>query len=87
MVTVSSAMRRYRSGVVGTLSGAASQRTCTRLADDKTIQTILRHSTIGLTQNIYIKSVNELQVSALDSLSEKFEICNDHATNLPRVIQ
>ena len=55
--------------------------------DDKTIQSILRHSTIGLTQNIYIKSVNESQVSALDSLSEKFEICNDHATNQPRVIQ
>jgi len=55
--------------------------------DDKTIQAILRHSTIGLTQNIYIKSVNESQVSALDSLSEKFEICNDHATNPTRVIQ
>jgi integrase len=55
--------------------------------DDKTIQAILRHSTIGLTQNIYIKSVNKSQVSALDSLSEKFEICNDHATNQPRVIQ
>jgi integrase len=55
--------------------------------DDKTIQSILRHSTIGLTQNIYIKSVNESQVSALDSLSEKFEICNDHATNKTRAIQ
>jgi integrase len=55
--------------------------------DDKTIQAILRHSTIGLTQNIYIKSVNKSQVSALDSLSEKFEICNDHATNQTRVIQ
>jgi integrase len=48
---------------------------------DKDIQAILRHSTIGLTQNVYIKSVNESQVSALDSLSEKFEICNAHATN------
>ena len=45
------------------------------------------NSTVGLTQNIYIKSVNESQVSALDSLSEKFEICNDHATNQTRVIQ
>lgn len=27
--------------------------------DDKTIQGILRHSNIGITQNIYIKSVNE----------------------------
>lgn len=54
---------------------------------DKDIQAILRHSTIGLTQNVYIKSVNESQVSALDSLSEKFEICNDHATDTPRRIQ
>jgi integrase len=55
--------------------------------DDKTIQAILRHSNIGITQNIYIKSVNESQVSAMDSLSEKFEICNDHATKQTRVIQ
>jgi integrase len=48
--------------------------------DDKTIQAILRHSNIGITQNIYIKSVSELQVSAMDSLSEKLGICNDHAT-------
>ncbi len=54
---------------------------------DKDIQAILRHSTIGLTQNVYIKSVNESQVSALDSLSEKFEICNANATNQTRVIQ
>ena len=48
--------------------------------DDKTIQAILRHSNIGITQNIYIKSVSESQVSAMDSLSEKLGICNDHAT-------
>jgi len=54
---------------------------------DKDIQAILRLSTIGLTQNVYIKSVNESQVSALDSLSEKFEICNANATNQTRVIQ
>ena len=44
--------------------------------DDKTIQAILRHSNIGITQNIYIKSVTDLQVSAMDSFSEKnrFEI-------------
>ena len=54
---------------------------------DKDIQAILRHSTIGLTQNVYIKSVNESQVSALDSLSEKFEICNANATNPTRTIQ
>jgi integrase len=52
---------------------------------DKDIQAILRHSTIGLTQNVYIKSVNESQVSAMDSLSEKFGIWNANGT--PRVIQ
>ena len=48
--------------------------------DDKTIQAILRHSNVSLTQNIYIKSVMESQVSAMDSLSEKPGICNDLAT-------
>ncbi len=53
--------------------------------DDKTIQAILRHSNIGITQNIYIKSVNESQINAMDALSENLGICNDHATR--RVIQ
>ncbi len=48
--------------------------------DDKTIQAILRHSNIGITQNIYIKSVSESQVSAMDSLSEKFGNMQQHAT-------
>jgi integrase len=48
--------------------------------DDKTIQAILRQSNVSLTQNIYIKSVMESQVSAMDSLSEKLGICNDLAT-------
>jgi integrase len=48
--------------------------------DDKTIQAILRHSNIGLTMNVYVKSVSESQVSAMDSLSEKLGICNDGAT-------
>jgi integrase len=48
--------------------------------DDKTIQAILRHSNVSLTQNIYIKSVMESQVSAMDSLSEKLGTCNDLAT-------
>jgi hypothetical protein len=39
--------------------------------DDKTIQAILRHSNVSLTQNIYIKSVTELQVDAMDSLSAR----------------
>ena len=43
--------------------------------DDKTIQGILRHSNISLTQNIYIKRVNESQVSAMDALGEKLGTC------------
>ena len=48
--------------------------------DDKTIQAILRHSNVGLTMNVYVKSVNESQVSAMDALSEKLGICTDLAT-------
>lgn len=48
--------------------------------DDKTIQAILRHSNVGLTMNVYVKSVSESQVSAMDALSQKFETCNDLAT-------
>jgi integrase len=48
--------------------------------DDKTIQAILRHSNVGLTMNIYVKSVSESQVNAMDSLSEKLGVCNDYAT-------
>ncbi len=44
-------------------------------ADDKTIQGILRHSNIGLTMNIYVKSVNESQVNAMDTLSDKLGMC------------
>jgi integrase len=48
--------------------------------DDKTIQTILRHSNVGLTMNVYVKSVNESQVSAMEALSKKLGTCNDLAT-------
>ena len=48
--------------------------------DDKTIQAILRHSNVGLTMNVYVKTVNESQVAAMDSLSEKLELCNVRAT-------
>jgi integrase len=41
--------------------------------DDKTIQAILRHSNIGITQNICIKSVSESQVSAMELVGEEFE--------------
>jgi integrase len=50
--------------------------------DDKTIQGILRHGNVNITMNIYVKSVAESQVNALDVLSEKFAICNDHATKM-----
>ena len=47
---------------------------------DKEIQAMLRHSNVGLTMNVYVKTVSESQVSAMDALSEKLGICNDHAT-------
>jgi integrase len=49
--------------------------------DDKSIQSILRHSNIGITQNIYIKSVSESQVNAMDTLSENLDLCNVRATS------
>ena len=48
--------------------------------DDKTIQAILRHSNVGLTMNVYVKTVSESQVNAMDVLSEKLGVCNDYAT-------
>jgi hypothetical protein len=48
--------------------------------DDKTIQAILRHSNVGLTMNVYVKSVSESQVSAMDALGEKLGTCNELAT-------
>ena len=37
--------------------------------DDKTIQAILRHSNVSLTMNVYVKSVSESQLNAMDTLS------------------
>jgi len=48
--------------------------------DDKTIQAILRHSNVALTINIYIKSVTESQVNAMDVLEAKF---SETSNNLP----
>jgi integrase len=51
--------------------------------DDRTIQAILRHSNIGLTQGIYIKSLSADQVTAMDAIGEKLEklaTCNQLAT-------
>ena len=52
--------------------------------DDKTIQAILRHSNISLTMNVYVKSVAESGVNAMDLLGaelRKNPVCNDLATN------
>jgi integrase len=54
--------------------------------DDKTIQAILRHSNIGLTMNVYVKSVSKSQVSAMDELSKKLGTCNDLATPEPAAV-
>ncbi len=50
--------------------------------DDKTIQAILRHSNIGLTQNVYIKTVAASGISAMDLLGAELRktTCNDLAT-------
>jgi len=47
--------------------------------DDKTIQAILRHSNVGLTMNVYVKSVNQAQISAMYALGDQFsaETCNE----------
>jgi hypothetical protein len=41
-------------------------------AADKDIQAILRHSNIGITMNIYLKSTGRSQAHAMD-LGEEFE--------------
>jgi len=63
--------------------GLATNLHCLRVAD-KTIQAILRHSNIGLTMNVYVKSVAESGVSAMDLLGaelRKPETYNNLATN------
>jgi len=56
--------------------------------DDKTIQAILRHSNVGLTVNVYIKSVTESQVNAMDVLGARLEkeTNNNLATNGQRLV-
>jgi len=51
--------------------------------DDKTIQAILRHGNVNITMNIYVKSVAESQVAAMDLVGAEMEnsiTCNDLAT-------
>lgn len=40
---------------------------------DKDIQAILRHSNIGITMNIYVKSLAEAQIDAMDLLGAEFD--------------
>ena len=56
--------------------------------DDKTIQAISRHSNVGLTMNVYVKSVTQSQVNAMDALRTQFTAvpCNELATNRSHVI-
>ncbi|MGA3295613.1 MAG: hypothetical protein ABSE45_16725 [Candidatus Acidiferrales bacterium] len=51
--------------------------------DDKMIQATLRHSKIGLTMNVYVKSVAEPGVNAMDLPGAKLRkgTCNTFATN------
>jgi integrase len=42
---------------------------------DKTISSILRHSTVALTINIYTKTRDKSQAAAMDTLSENLGIC------------
>lgn len=70
----------FRRGVATTLHALG--------VDDITIQRILRHSSIAITQGIYIKSVSESQVAAMDALNDALlnaekqneETCNNLAT-------
>jgi integrase len=48
---------------------------------DKEIQAILRHSNIGITMNVYVKSVTRAQVDAMDTLSEEFSKTDDGTCN------
>lgn len=48
--------------------------------DDKTIQAILRHSNVSLTMNVYVKSVSESQVNAMDAIGKQLGMGNDWAT-------
>lgn len=66
--------------------------------DDRTVQAILRHSNITLTQNVYIKSLSESQVTAMDTLEKALQAtiektnqqndvtCNNLATPQPQFV-
>ena len=49
---------------------------------DKDIQAILRHSNIGITMNIYVKSLAESQVDAMDLLGAELGKVSTSDTSL-----
>jgi hypothetical protein len=48
--------------------------------DPKTIQTIMRHSNIKTTLNIYVKAVDETRRDAMDLFGQNFATCNEPTT-------
>jgi hypothetical protein len=44
---------------------------------DKTIQSVLRHSNVRVTQDSYIKTIPETTINAMASMGDKLE--GDHA--------
>jgi integrase len=51
--------------------------------DDKTIQSILRHSNVRITQDIYIKTIPESRVNAMNLVGPHMELA-DHAPSVHR---
>jgi hypothetical protein len=52
--------------------------------DDKDIQAILRHSNVGITMNIYVKSVSESQVDAMNLLGAELDKKSISVAFLPK---
>lgn len=55
----------FRRGIATNLHGSG--------IDDKTIQAILRHSNVAITQAIYIKTLPESSISAMDLIGAEME--------------
>ena len=72
------AMNGYRSGTGGTHSVVALQTNLHDLGiDDKTIQAILRHSSVSATQKCYIKTLPPQSVAAMNKLESA--LCSERA--------
>jgi integrase len=52
--------------------------------DDKTIQAILRHSNVRITQDVYIKTVEESTVNAMNLIGEKMELAPSMQRSMQR---